>query len=704
MSLAVRLLAAIVAGIAALPAQETMQTLPADNPFARPSPLLYATPPFDRIRDEHWLPTFTEGMRLHLAEVKAIAGNPEAPTFANTIEALEQAGALLTRVSKVFFNLTESNTNPTIQKIQAELAPKLAAHQDTIWLDARLFARVEAVFAARATLPAGEAKRLVERYHTAFVRNGARLDPKAQDRLRGINEQLSSLTTKFQENLLADTKALAVVVDTEKELAGFDTAAVIAACDAAKAAGQTGKFLIGLQLPTSQGVLASLADRATRQRVFAASMDRCNRGNEFDNKALVLKIAALRAERAGLLGFATHADYVLQDQMAGSAAAVAKMLASMTPQIVAKARGEAAELQAWLDANRPGTKLAAWDWAWVAEQVRKERYDFDENAVRQYFEMEHVLGGLFLMAKTLYGVELRERKDLPVYHPDVRVFEVFGADGKAIGLFYGDWFARTGKRGGAWMDNFVDQSILLGQQPVVVNVMNIQKIAAPGVTVLSFDEVTTLFHEFGHGVHGLFSTVRYPLLSGTSVPRDFVEFPSQFHEDFAFDPAVLERTAIHWKNGNKMPAELVAKVRAARTFGQGFASLEYIAAALLDMAWHSLPAGTQVDDVGKFEREALEKAGVAWDLVPPRYRSTYFAHVWPGGYSAGYYAYLWSEALAADAFAGCMENGGMTAQNGARFRELVLSRGMTQEPMAMFAAFRGRDLDTTALLKRRGLK
>jgi peptidyl-dipeptidase Dcp len=700
----VRLLAAFAVG--ALPAQDPMPTLPADNPFARPSSLPYATPPFDRIRDEHWLPTFTEGMRVHRVEVAAIAANPEPPTFANTIEALERAGALLTRVSRVFFNLTESNTNPTIQKVQADLAPKLAAHQDAIWLDARLFARVEAVFAARDTLPAGEGKRLTERYHTAFVRNGARLDPKAQERLRAINERVSSLTTQFQENLLADTKALAVVLDTEKELAGFDTAAVIAASDAAKEAGQTGKFLISLQLPTSQGVLASLADRGTRQKVFEASTNRCNRGNEHDNKALVLQIAALRAERAGLLGFPTHADYVLQDQMAGSAQAVEKMLASMTPQIVAKARGEAAELQAWLDKHQPGEKLAAWDWAFVAEQVRKERYDFDENAVRQYFEMEHVLAGLFFMAKTLYGVELRERTDLPVYHPDVRVFEVFDAGGKALGLFYGDWFARTGKRGGAWMDNFVDQTVLLGQQPVVVNVMNIQKqkAAAPAVTTLTFDEVTTLFHEFGHGVHGLFSTVHYPLLSGTAVPRDFVEFPSQFHEDFAFDPAVLAITAIHCKNGNKMPPELMARVRAARTFGQGFASLEYIAAALLDMAWHSLPAGTKVDDVAKFERDALAKAGVDWDLVPPRYRSTYFAHVWPGGYSAGYYAYLWSEALAADAFAGCMANGGMTAQNGARFRELVLSRGMTQEPMAMFAAFRGRDLDTTALLKRRGLK
>jgi peptidyl-dipeptidase Dcp len=399
---------------------------------------------------------------------------------------------------------------------------------------------------------------------------------------------------------------------------------------------------------------------------------------------------------------------VLADQMAGSAAAVERMLASMAKQIVAKADKEAAELQAWLDKNQPGQKLAPWDWAWVAEQVRKERYAFDEGVVKQYFELESVLrDGMFFMAKQLYGVELRERKNLPTYHPDVRVFEVFeaagAAGGKPIGLFYADYYARPSKRGGAWMNNFVDQTALLDQQPVVVNVMNLQKPGAGQPTLLSFDEVTTLFHEFGHGVHGLFSRVRYPLLSGTSVPRDFVEFPSQFHEDFAFDPAVLARCAKHWQTGAVLPPELVTKIRAARTFGQGFASLEYVAAALLDMAWHSLPAGTKVADVAAFESAALQRAGVQFELVPPRYRSTYFAHIWPGGYSAGYYAYLWSEALAADAFAAVVERGGMTAANGQRFRDLVLSRGMTLEPMSMFTAFRGRALDTKALLQRRGL-
>jgi len=700
------LLAAVAATTVPTVAQDfmTAPALPKDNPFAAPSALPYATPAFDTIRDAHYLPALIDGMRVHRAEVHAIATQKDAPTFANTIEALEKAGSLLTRVSKVFFNLTESTTNPVIQSVQAEVAPKLAAHADAIWLDAQLFARVEAVHAAREQLSDPEQKRLVERYLTSFVRNGARLAPAAQERLRAINEQLSTMTTKFQEHLLADTKALAVVLDDEKQLAGLDPSAISAAADAAKTAGKPGKFVLNLQLPTSQGVLSSLQDRATRQKVFEASNARCARGNEYDTKALVLQIATLRAERAKLLGFATHADYVLADQMAGSAQAVEQMLASMAKQIVAKADKEAAELQAWLDQNQPGQKLAAWDWAWVAEQVRKERYAFDEGVVKQYFELESVLqNGLFFMAKQLYGIELHERKDLPVYHPDVRVYEVFDADRKAIGLFYSDYYARPSKRGGAWMNDFADQSQMTGQKPVVVNVMNIQKPSAGQPTLLSFDEVTTLFHEFGHGVHGLFSQVHYPMLSGTSVPRDFVEFPSQFHEDFAFDPAVLARCAKHWQTGEVLPKELVDKVRAARTFGQGFASLEYVAAALLDMAWHSLPAGTKVDDVMAFERDALVKAGVASPLVPPRYRSTYFAHVWPGGYSAGYYAYMWSEALAADAFAAVMENGGMNDKNGMRFRDLVLSRGMTREPMSMFTAFRGRELDTKALLKRRGL-
>lgn len=674
------------------------------NPFLAPSPLPYQTPPFDRIKDEHYLPAFVEGMRQHLAEVQAIATAEEPPTFANTIEALEKSGALLTRVSKVFFNLTESTTSPAIQKVQADVAPKLAAHQDEIYLDKALFARIQAVYAARAKLTGPEQQRLVERYHTTFVRNGAQLDDAAQVRLRKLNEQMATLTTQFQEKLLADTKDLGVVVDTKAELAGLDDSSISAAADAAKEAGRPGKFLLTLQLPSSQGVMSSLDDRKTRQRVYEASISRCSRGNANDTKDLVLKLAELRAERAQLLGYPNHAAYTLADQMAGTPEAVMKMLGGMSGQILKKAHDEAAELQAWLDKAQPGEKLQPWDWSWVAEQVRKERYAFDENEVKQYFELNRVLeDGLFFAAKTLYGITLKERKDLPVYHPDVRVFEVFDGNGSAIGLFYADYFARPSKRGGAWMDQFVDQTDLLGTKPVVVNVMSIAKAGDGKPTLLTFDEVTTLFHEFGHGVHGLFSRCRYPLLSGTNVPRDFVEFPSQFDEDFAFDPAVLKRCAKHWQTGEPMPTQLVDKVQRARKFGQGFASLEYIEAALLDMAWHTVPAGTKIDDVEQFEAAALQKDGVAYPLVPPRYRTTYFSHVWPGGYAAGYYAYLWAEALAADAFACMMENGGMTPANGARFRETVLSRGFTADPMSLFRAFRGRDLDTKALLIRRGL-
>ncbi len=675
-----------------------------DNPFFAPSQLPLQAPPFDRIREEHYLPALQAGMRDHLAEVRAIAIQTTAPTFENTLETLERSGQLLSRTAKVFFNLTESHTSPGLQQLQAQVAPLLAAHQDAIYLDAQLFARIQQIFDRRSELQGGEQQRLVERYHSNFVRNGARLDAAAQQRLRALNGELSTLTTQFQTNLLADTNDCAVVVDEVQAVAGLDASAISAAANAATAAGHPGRYRLTLQLPTSQGMLSLLQDRTTRERVFAASNARGSRGNHHDTRELVRKLARLRAERAQLLGFASHAAYALADQMASTPEAVTTMLTSMTDPIVAKVRGEAEELQAHLATSSPGSELAPWDWSYTAEQLRKARYDFDEATVRAYFELESVLQhGVFFMAQELYGITLRERHDLPVYHPDVRVFDVFEADGRQLGLFYADYFARPSKRGGAWMDNFVDQSGLLGTRPVVINVMNLPKAGAGQPTLLSFDEVTTLFHEFGHAVHGLFSNVHYPLLSGTSVPRDFVEFPSQFHEDFAFDPRVLERCARHHATGAPMPTELVEKIRAARTFGEGFASLEYLAAAQLDMAWHTLPADADVSDVAEFEASTLQQAGVAMPLVPPRYRSPYFAHIWAGGYSAGYYAYLWAEALAADGFAGVMERGGMTRENGQHYRNTVLSRGFAEEPMRMYAAFRGRDLDTHALMVRRGL-
>ena len=674
----------------------------ADNPFASPSPLPYQAPPFDRIREEHFLPAFTAGMAQHLDEVRAIRDADAPATFENTIEAMERVGLVLERTSRVFFNLTGSTTTDALQAIQAEVAPKLAAHHDAILLDDALFARVQQVYDARDALPPEE-RRLTERYHLKFVRHGALLDAPRQRRVREINERCSTLTTRFEECLLKETQALAVVVDDRAALAGLSDGDVSAAADAAAAAGHESKYLLTIELPTSQGILSSLDDRETRRRVFEAAVARCDRDNEHDTKAIARELAALRAEHAALLGYETHGHYVLADETAGTPGAVREMMGSMTGAVVAKVAAEADDLQQHLDLHLPGAALEPWDWAWTSEQLRRARYDLDEGEVKQFFEFERVLvDGVFFMAEQLYGVTMRERDDIPVYHEDVRVFEMFDACGDTVGLFYADYYARSSKRGGAWMSSFVDQSTLRGEKPVVINVMNIKKPSA-GPTLLSFDEVTTMFHEFGHGVHGMFSAVRYPMLSGTAVPRDYVEFPSQFHEDFAFDPAVLARCAKHHATGAPMPRSLLENIKRARTFGQGFASLEYIAAAWLDLAWHSQPAGAEVEDVAAFEQQALQDAGVAVRLVPPRYKSTYFAHVWPGGYSAGYYAYLWSEALAADSFAACAAAGGMTRENGGRFRDAVLSRGLTQDPMEQFRAFRGRELDTAAVLTRRGL-
>jgi peptidyl-dipeptidase Dcp len=678
--------------------------LSADNPFAAPSTLDHGTPRFDRIADEHFRPALLAGLEERADEVRTIAANSEAPTFANTIEALERCGRLLARTSAVFSSLCATDVNPQRQELQTELAPLAAAASDAIWMDAELFARVEAVHADRASLTDPEERRLVERYHTQFVRRGARLDAVAQERMRAINSELSSLSTAFNEHLRAETNDLALLVETESELAGLSKGAISAAADAARAAGHESGFLIGIELPTSQGALGQLDDRAVRQRLFEAASARCSRGNAHDTRALAIRMATLRAERAQLLGAKNHAEYVLADEMAGTPEAVQEMLAGLIPRIVARAEEEERDLRAHFATTNPGAELEPWDWAKVAEEVRSKRFDLDDDEVRQYFPLRRVLeDGVFFMARELYGIELRERTDLPVYHPDVRAWEVVEEDGTTIGLFYGDYFARASKRGGAWMTSFAQQSRLHDQLPLVVNVMNVPKPGAGQEALLSFDQVTTMFHEFGHALHGLLSQVQHPMLSGTSVPRDFVEFPSQLHEDFAFDPRVLERCAKHHETGASLPSEFVEKIRAARTYGQGFDAFEYVAAASLDLAWHTLEPGAVVEDAQAFEKTALEHLGLAHPLIPPRYRTCYFAHIFAGGYAAGYYAYLWSEALAADGFAGMQEAGGMVREAGRRAREAVLSRGLTLEPMDMYRAFRGRELDTAPLLERRGL-
>ncbi len=678
----------------------------ADNPFAQPSPLPYQAPPFDRIRDEHYVPAIEQGMKEQLAEIVAITGASDDPTFANTIEALERSGQLLSRAARVFFAMTSANTNPGLQRLQSELAPRLAAHRDAIWLDERLFARVHRLFEQRAELGlAADQARLLEKTHRDFVRAGALLGPKEKVRLRTINVELSSLTTSFQRVLLAATKADGVLVADRAQLAGLDDGDVAAAAAAATAAGKPGNWLLALQNTTQQPVLASLEDRGLRERVLAASMARGAHGGENDTRALAIRTVSLRAEKAKLLGYPTWADYVLADQMATTPQRAIGLLTDMVPAATAKAFAEVVRMQKEIDAAGGNFALAASDWSFYAERVRKAEYDLDEAALRPYFEVERVMrDGLFFMSHELYGLTFVPRPELPVYHQDVRAFEVQDADGKGLALWYCDWFQRDNKNGGAWMDSFVDQSSLLEQKAVVFNVCNFTKPAAGQPALISFDDVTTMFHEFGHALHGMLSAVRYPSQSGTNVPRDFVEYPSQFHEHFVTEPRVFANFARHWETGEPMPKALVERLERSRTFNQGYATTEYLAAALLDMAWHSLPMGEAPKDVVAFERQALKRFSVDLPQVPPRYRSTYFAHIFSGDYSAGYYAYMWSEVLDDDTWEWFVENGGMTRANGARYRDLVLSRGGTMDPAAMFRAFRGRDPSVEPLLRERGLK
>ncbi|MFD2489111.1 M3 family metallopeptidase [Amycolatopsis jiangsuensis] len=676
-----------------------------DNPFAAPSELPYELPPFDRISDEHYRPAFEAGLAEHTAEIERIATDAAEPTFENTIAAMERAGALLTRVSGTFFNLIGSNASEANQEVQAELAPRLAAHSDAIHLDPRLFARIDTLHERRADLGLSpEQLRLLERVHTDFRRSGAGLAEAEQEKLRKLNGKLSTLQTRFSQNLLRDTNDLAVVLDDEAELAGLGEGAVAAAAAAAGERGLHGKYVLTLTLPTAQAALESLENRAVRERVFTASVSRGNRDNESDNKAVVLEIARLRAERAALLGYPNHASYVIEDQTAKTLEAASGLLERLAPVAVANARTEAVELQRYLEADVPGATLQPWDWAFYAERVRRERYDVDTAALRPYFELDRVLhDGVFHAANRLYGLSVTERHDLPKYHPDVRIFEVRDADGSELGLFLMDYYARDSKRGGAWMNNFVDQSRLLGKRTVVVNVLNVSKPPAGEPTLLSLDEVRTSFHEFGHALHSLLSGVEFPAFSGTSVPRDFVEYPSQVNEMWQMWPEVLANYAKHHVTGEPLPAEQVAKLQAAEQYGEGFRTTEYLAASLLDLAWHRLGPDDRVEDVQRFEAEALDKAGVAVASIPPRYRTTYFNHVFAGGYSAGYYSYIWSEVLDADTVQWFTENGGLKRENGDHFRRTLLGLGGSVDPMEAFATFRGRAPEIQPLLERRGL-
>ncbi|MBF6177603.1 M3 family metallopeptidase [Nocardia otitidiscaviarum] len=674
------------------------------NPFFERSPLPYELPVFAEIDDEHYLPAFERGMAEQLAEVAAITATGAEPTFANTIEALERSGALLTRVSNVFFNIASADSTERIEAIEADISPRLAAHRDAIHLDPALFARVETLYERRDELDLdAEQTRLLEQYHIRFVRAGARLDAAGQARLREINAELAAAATEFGQRNLAAANAATLILDSEAQLSGLAPTAVAAAAELAESLGHQGKWALSLQNVSNQPVLAQLADREVRQRVMAASLERGFDGNG-DNGALAARMAALRAERATLLGYNDHAAYAVADQTAKTVAAVEDMLARLVPPAVANAEREAAELTAAMRAEvGADAELRSWDWQFWSEKVRAERFSVDAEALRPYFELERVLfDGVFFAAEQVYGITLRERQDLIGYHPEVRVFEVFDADGAALGLFLGDFFTRPSKRGGAWMNELVSQSALLGQRPVVVNNLNIVKPPESEPALLTWDNVRTLFHEFGHALHGLFSNVRYPFFAGTEVPRDFVEFPSQVNEMWMSHPAVLPNYARHVETGAPMPAELVERMAAAERFGEGFRTVEYLAAALLDWAWHRIAADAPAD-AEAFEHQALRAAGIALAAIPPRYRTGYFAHIFAGGYAAGYYSYIWSEVLDADTVEWFADGAAPIRDKGETFRRELLSRGGSVDPLTAFAAFRGRAPEVEPLLVRRGL-
>ena len=674
------------------------------NPFYAASTLPYHAPPFDRIKDTDYQPALEAGMAEQIKEVEAIANNPAAPTFENTLVALEKSGQLYTRVAEVFDAVTQANSNPTLEKVDEIESPKRAAHQDAIFLNERLFARVAAIHRQMDSLGLdAESRRLVDVYYKMFVHLGANLSAEDKAKLKKLNEEESTLENSFRTKLLAATKEAAYSTKDKSALKGLTDAEVAAAVEAAKERKVEG-YVLPLQNTTQQPILVSLEDRATRQAIFEDSWNRAERGGANDTRETIVRLAQLRAEKAKLLGYANFADWNLEDQMAKTPEAAVKFMDDLVPASTAKAVAESKDIQAVIDAQKGGFQLQPWDWEFYSEQVRKAKYDIDEAQVRPYFELNNVLqNGVFYAANQMYGLTFKERKDIPVYNPDVRVFEVFEASGKPLALFYCDYFKRDNKSGGAWMSNLVDQSKLLGQLPVIYNVANFQKPAAGEPALISFTDVTTMFHEFGHGLHGMFSNVEYPLLSGTNVPRDFVEFPSQFNEHWASYPAIFDHFAKHYKTGAPMPAELAAKLRKADKFNQGYMLTELLAAAELDMQWHTIAATDAVTDPDAFEQAALERKKIALATVPPRYRSSYFAHIWSTGYAAGYYAYLWSEMLDDNAYQWFVEHGGPTRANGERFRTMVLSKGYTEELEPMYSAWLGGEPTAGPMLKQRGL-
>ena len=677
-----------------------------ENPFYSESDLYMKFPPFDKIKNEHYLPAFEKGIKEHIIEIGTIANNDQDPTFNNTIIAMETSGQLLDRVSTVFFSLTSAHTNDDMEKIRSEMAPKLSAHSDQILLNGPLFNRISQLYDQRYKLGLdSEGIRLIEKYYIDFVRSGAKLSSEEKEKLKSINGEIAVLQTNFSQNILKEVNALAVVVDSRDELDGLTDSAIEAAANEANSRGLDGKYVIALKNTSGQPSMSSLTNRDLREKIHKTSLSRGSRGGEFDNRENLSKVIKLRAQRAQLMGYSNHAAYRLESQTAQTPKAVNERLSSLAPKALSNAKKEAADLQKMIDAEGGGFQLASWDWDYYTEKVRADRYSFDTSQLKPYFEMDNVLqNGVFFVANQLFGISFKERFDFPVYQDDVRVFEVFNEDGSTLALFIYDGYARSSKSGGAWMNAYVSQSKLKGNLPVVANHQNVVKPSEGEPTLLSFDEVITMFHEFGHALHGMFSNVNYPYFSGTSVPRDFVEYPSQVNEMWAVWPSVLKNYAVHYKTNEAMPKELLDKVLATQKFNQGFSTTEYLASSILDQSLHQLTPEQvpEADDLITFEANALKTAGIAFEAVPPRYRSTYFSHI-IGGYSAGYYSYIWSEVLDADTVEWFKENGGLKRENGEHFRKTLLSRGGSQDALTIFKDFRGAEPNIQPLLERKGL-
>lgn len=672
----------------------------ANNPFMKKSSLQYQAPEFDKIKDEHFKPAFDYGLKQNLAEIEKIANNTETPTFENTILALEKSGEVLKRAQIVFYNLTGSNTNPTLQKIEEEYAPIFSAHSDNIYLNSKLFNRIKAV---KTDGLDAEDKRLIEVYKQRFELAGANLTDAQKEQMKAINGELATLSTQFTSKLLEARKKGAVLFDNVKDLDGLSADEIAAAATDAKNAGQEGKYLLTLLNTTQQPLLQNLKNRATREKLFKASWYRAEKGDENDTRATLEKTAKLKMDKAHLMGKSSYAELNLMDQMAEKPENALKLLSQLANPAVEQARKEAADIQALIDEQKGGFMLEPWDWNFYSEQVRKAKFDLDENQIKPYFEVRTVLEkGVFYAAEKFYGITFKVRPDLPVYHPDVVAYEVFDRDGKSLAIYYLDFYTRDNKSGGAWMSNFVEQSFTTNTKPVIVNVFNFQKPAPGKPSLISYDDVSTMFHEFGHTLHGLFANQKYTTISGTNTPRDFVEFPSQINEFFALEPSVLKNYALHYETKQPMPQTLVDKIKKASTFNQGYATTELVSAATLDMAWHSVTQENQFKPTLEFEKEVLQKYGFTLPQVPPRYHSPYFAHIWGGGYSAGYYAYMWSDVLNADAWKWISDNGGMTRENGDRFRKYILSVGNSVDLNQAFRDFTGRNPEIKPLLQNKG--